>query len=63
MNGKRARHDVRANNTRLTELEERTLVRYIINLDSRGFAPRLHDMEDIANVIAELYDTSRVGTR
>ena len=63
MKGKRARGDVRANNTRLTELEEKTLVRYILDLDSRGFTPRLHDMEDMANVIAASRDASRVGTR
>ena len=63
MNGKHARRDVRANNTRLTELEEKTLIRYILDLDARGFAPRLRDVEDMANVIAESRDASRVGTR
>ena len=63
MNGKHARRDIRANNTRLTELEEKTLVRYILDLDSRGFAPRLHDVEDMANVITASRDASRVGTR
>ena len=63
MNGKQARRDIRANNTRLTELEEKTLIRYILDLDSQGFTPRLHDVEDIANVIAASRDASRVGTR
>ena len=61
--GKRARSDVRVNNTRLTELEEKILIRYILDLDSRGFAPRLHDVEDIANVLAKSRNASRVGTR
>ena len=63
MNGRRARRDLRANNTRLTELEESTLIRYILDLDTRGFALRLRNMEDIANVITESRDASRVGTR
>ena len=63
MNGRSARRDLRANNSRLSELEEGTLVRYILDLDTRGFAPRLRDVEDMANVIAESRDASRVGTR
>ena len=63
MDGKRARQDTRPKSTRLTELEEKTLIRYILDLDTRGFAPRLRDVEDIANVITESRDASRVGTR
>jgi hypothetical protein len=33
----------------LTPTEEQTLVQYILYLDSRGFAPRLYEVEDIAN--------------
>ena len=62
MDGKRARQDTRPKSARLTELEEKTLVRYILDLDTRGFAPRLRDVEDIANIIAESRDASRVGT-
>ena len=63
MNGTRARQDTRPNSTRLTELEENVIVTYIMELDSRGFAPRMLDVEDMANVIAEARDASRVGTR
>ena len=63
MDGKRARQDTRPKSARLTELEEKTLIRYILDLDTRGFAPRLRDVEDMANVIAESRDASRVGTR
>ena len=63
MKGKRARDDIRSNKCRLTELEEKTLIRYILDLDSRGFTPRLHDVEDMANVITASRDASRVGTR
>ncbi|KAK8118344.1 uncharacterized protein PG998_002970 [Apiospora kogelbergensis] len=48
--------------SRLTKLEERVIVEYIIDLDSRGFSPRLCDVEDMANIIAEARDASRVGT-
>jgi hypothetical protein len=34
---------------KLTTTEEQTIVRYILDLDSRGFAPRLCEVEDIAD--------------
>ena len=61
MNGTRARQDTRPNSTRLTELEENVIVTYIMDLDSRGFAPRIPDVEEIANVILAERDASRVG--
>ena len=39
------------------------IVTYIIDLDSRGFAPRMLNVEDIANIILAARDASRVGTR
>ena len=63
MNGTRARQDTRPNSTRLTELEENVIVTYIMDLDSRGFAPRMPDVEDMANVILAVRNASRVGTR
>ena len=63
MNGKRARQDTRSASCRLTELEEGTIVRYILDLDARGFSPRLRDVEDMANVVLEARDASRVGMR
>ena len=61
--GKRARDDIRSNKCRLTELEEKTLIRYILDLDSRGFAPRLRDIEDMANILVASRNAPRVGTR
>ena len=61
--GTHARQDTRPKLARLTELEEKTLIRYILDLDTRGFAPRLRDIEDIANIITESRDALRVGTR
>jgi hypothetical protein len=42
-----------------TELEEEVIARYILDLDVRGFAPRLPSIEDIVNYILE----SRGGKR
>ena len=63
MKGKRARDDIRSNKCRLTELEEKMLIRYILDLDSRGFAPRLRDVEDMANILVASRNAPRVGTR
>jgi len=63
MSGKRAVQDIRSAKHRLTELEESVIVTYIIDLDSRGFAPRMLDVEDMANVILATRDARRVGTR
>jgi len=63
MRGKCAKAEQRSKSSRLTELEEEAITKYILNLDSRGFSPRLHDVEDMANVITEARDASRVGTR
>jgi hypothetical protein len=45
----------------LTELEEGVIVRYILDMDTRGFAPRLASVEDIANYILEARGERRVG--
>ena len=45
----------------LTELEEEVLVRYILDIDTRGFAPRLAGVEDIVNYILESRRGRRVG--
>jgi hypothetical protein len=47
----------------MTELEEQTIVEYVIALDSRGFLPAIAYMEDMANNLRKLRDTPRVGMR
>ena len=43
----------------LNELEEKVLVQHIIDLDNRGFSPRLKDVEDMANsILASRYGPS-----
>ena len=46
---------------KLTETEEQTIVQYILNLDSRGFAPRLCEVEDMVNKILASRTEERVG--
>jgi hypothetical protein len=47
--GKLARRDIPANSRSLTDLEEQTIVRYVIELYTRAFPPRLCGVEDMAN--------------
>ena len=63
MNGRRARQDTRPGSCRLSELEEQAIVHYILDLDARGFPPRIVNVEDMANTILESRDARRVGTR
>ena len=45
----------------LTELEEEVILRYILNIDIRGFTPRLASVKDITNYILESRGERRVG--
>ena len=45
----------------LTLAEEETFVRYILDLDSRRFAPRIRSVEDIANSLLTTHRASPVG--
>jgi transcriptional regulator with XRE-family HTH domain len=51
MAGRTYRPETKANGLKLTKLEEEVIVRNILNIDSRGFTPRLASVEDIANFI------------
>ena len=42
-------------------IEEEIIVRYILDLDSRGFPFRIDDIEDIANSLFAMRSTKRVG--
>ena len=57
------RPETKANGLKLTELEEGVVCRNILELDSRGFAPQLAGVEDMANLILESRGGTRVGTR
>lgn len=61
MAGRTPRRELKANCHKLTELEEEVIVRNILDIDSRGFAPRLAGVEDMANFILESRGGKRVG--
>jgi hypothetical protein len=46
---------------KLTNLEKDTIIRYILDLDSRGFAPRLTSIKDIANLLLESRGVLYIG--
>jgi helix-turn-helix, Psq domain len=55
MNGVTSRSDIQPNCLKLTKLEEETIVRHVFDRDSRGFSPRLANVEDIANYLLEAH--------
>ena len=59
--GQLARRDCPANSRKLTDLEEQTIVQYIIELDTRAFPPRLYSVEDMANHLLRERDAPPVG--
>jgi hypothetical protein len=61
MAGRTPRCELKANCYKLTELEETVVVQHILDMDTRGFAPRLAGVEDIANYILESRGGKRVG--
>lgn len=63
MAGRPSRRETKANSLKLTELEEEVIIRNILDMDARGFAPRPASVEDMANYILESRGGKRVGTR
>jgi hypothetical protein len=59
--GHPARRDTPANSNRLTNLEEKTIIQYILELNSRSFPPRLSGVEDMANQLLRVRDTSPIS--
>jgi hypothetical protein len=59
--GKPIRRDLPANSRRLTDSEEKAIVQYILELDTRAFPPRLYGVEDIANQLLRVRDVPPVG--
>jgi hypothetical protein len=55
------RPESKTNCYKLTDLEEDTIIRYILDLDSRGFALRLAGVKDIANLLLESRGVLHVG--
>jgi predicted HTH domain antitoxin len=57
------RRDSRANGLKLTKLEEEVIIQRILDMDTRGFTPRLAGVEDIANFILKSRGEECVRTR
>ncbi|KAM5529722.1 transposase [Fusarium oxysporum f. sp. phaseoli] len=63
INGIQSRADIIPNCWKLSDLEEYTIVQYILNLDLRGFPPRLRGVEEMANRLLADRNASPVGKR
>ena len=57
------RPTVRPNSHKLTLAEEQTIVKYILDLDSRGFAPRLGEVADMANKLLAIRGGQPIGKK
>jgi helix-turn-helix, Psq domain len=62
INGRTTLHERRPAMQKLTALEEEVIVRNILDMDARGFAPWLAGVEDMANFLLESWGGGkRVG--
>jgi hypothetical protein len=61
LHGISSRAQTRPNCQKLTATEEQTIIQYILNLDSRGFAPRLYEVADIADKVLSIRGSEPVG--
>src|SRR6266699_5162012 len=61
INGRSICVDIISNLRKLTALKEKVIVQEVYDLDSRGFPPRICDMEDIANRLLAICDTIYIG--
>ena len=61
--GKQSRREMTANSRKLTDLEEKVLLEMVLDLDARGFQPRLSDIREMADRLRAARNASRVGPR
>jgi len=57
----RFRQEVPPNSQKLSATEEQTIIQYILNLNLRGFAPRLSEVADIADKLLAVRSGAPVG--
>ena len=57
------RRELPANSRKLTDLEEKVLLERVLDLDARGFQPRLSDIRDMADRLRAARDASRIRPR
>ena len=58
---KTLRRDSEANSKKLTKLEESVIIRHILDLDLRGFSPKLSAVRDMANHLLSERAVGQVG--
>ena len=63
LKGTTSRRDSTPKSRNLTDLEELTIIQYVLDLDARSFPPRLCDVEDMANQLLRDRDAPPVGKR
>ena len=61
--GQQPRYEIPANLRKLTDLEEKVLLERVLDLDARGFQPRLPDIREMADRLRAARDAPRVGPR
>src|SRR5688500_6123798 len=61
--GMQSRSNIIPKSRRLSDLEEQIIVRFVLDLDSRGFPSRLRFVEELANSLLADRDASPVGKR
>lgn len=59
--GRPARRDCQPNSKKLTQLEEQVLVKYILDLEARGFAPTYAAVRDMADRLLAARGAGQVG--
>ena len=60
-NGIHSKRDITTKSRNLSDLEEQTIVQFILDLDSRGFPPRRDFVEKIANSLLANREALPVG--
>ncbi len=61
INGRSTYTDTIINSQKLTALKEEVIIRKILDLNLRGFPPRIYNVEDIANRLLATYDAIHIG--
>ena len=60
MNGLLLYIEIRANCYMITELEEKVIIQYILDIDSKGFPFKFKNVKDIVNHIFESKDAKYI---
>jgi transposase len=63
VNGMAYRAEKRANNHKLTQFQEESLVKWVLDLDRRGLPPRHSLVREMANHLLSQYGTQQVGEK